>query len=80
MGFTLSQAKLTAFARGTADFELVEPVLNIHFDGRVGGFKFRQISAPVRRLDIYVRSSQLDAGTTPHRLEPKLPYDMACAI
>lgn len=35
MSFVLSQARLAAFARDATDFELVEPVLEIHSDGSV---------------------------------------------
>jgi hypothetical protein len=35
MSVVLSQARLTAFARDATDFELVEPVLEIHSDGSV---------------------------------------------
>ena len=35
MSFALSQARLNALARGATDFELVEPVLQIRFDGSV---------------------------------------------
>jgi hypothetical protein len=34
MSLTLSEARLNAFARDATEFELVEPVLEIHWDGR----------------------------------------------